>query len=278
MAWITRLFRTGVLVNLAFAAAVYALLHVANMSYRVTLHDAQYFNGWALAIAIGVMLLLTVRKRLNLFPLGRVRRWLVMHYYLGYVTAGLFLLHAGLGLPDAPLEWILWGLFLLVVLSGVMGTILSKTIPARLESHGEHLLFERLPAFRARLAHDAEALALQSVRNGRTESIATLYADLLAHYFSRPLNHLAHLQSSRIPLTRILGELDSVERYLDQDGRDLLARMRDLVIAKDNLDFHHANAGLLKLWLFLHIPATYALIAAAILHVLLAYAFSSGVA
>ena len=54
--------------------------------------------------------------------------------------------------------------------------------------------------------------------------------------------------------------------------------MRELVIAKDNLDFHRANGGLLKLWLFIHIPATYALIVAIVVHILLAYSFSTGIA
>ena len=75
-----------------------------------------------------------------------------------------------------------------------------------------------------------------------------------------------------------VGALDAIERYLDKDGKQLLEEMRGLVEAKNDLDFHYANGGLLKLWLFFHIPATYALIVAVIVHIVVAYAFSTGIA
>ena len=140
------------------------------------------------------------------------------------------------------------------------------------------MIFERIPVFRAQLAAEAEALALRSVEDGNTRSIAKLYTDLLGAFFARPRNLPAHLLASRLPLRRLQGELDSIERYLDEDGRARLARLRELVEAKNSLDFHYANAGLLKLWLFLHIPPTYALAVVIVVHVIIAYAFSTGIA
>jgi hypothetical protein len=52
--------------------------------------------------------------------------------------------------------------------------------------------------------------------------------------------------------------------------------MRELVEAKSNLDFHYANGGLMRVWLFAHVPATYALLAAITIHVVLEYAFTAG--
>ena len=43
---------------------------------------------------------------------------------------------------------------------------------------------------------------------------------------------------------------------------------------KDQLDFHQAMQGLLKGWLFVHIPLTYALLLFALVHLVLVYAFS----
>ncbi|AXS41667.1 hypothetical protein [Breoghania sp. L-A4] len=274
MAWLTR----GVALNLGFSAAAFALFAVTNRGYAVSLRDVQYFNGWVLAGCIFVMLLLTIRKRLVILPLGRVRRWLQLHYYLGFATIGVFLVHTRYRLPDSPPEWLLWGLFVGVAVSGVIGGLLSKRIPPQLEARGERILFERIPVFRAQLADEAEALALTSVKAGDAVSLTQLYKRSLAEYFARPRNILAHLQGSTVPLTRILGELDSIERYLDETEKHRLATMRDLVVAKNNLDFHHANGGLLKLWLFFHIPPTYALIIAIVVHVLAGYAFSTGIA
>jgi hypothetical protein len=85
-----------------------------------------------------------------------------------------------------------------------------------------------------------------------------------------------HLRSSSRPLNRIQGEIDSLRQYLDDAGKERLAKIKDLVRAKDNLDFHFAHQGVLKAWLFIHVPATYGLIVLIIAHVAIMYAYSSG--
>jgi len=74
-----------------------------------------------------------------------------------------------------------------------------------------------------------------------------------------------------------MGELDNLRQYLDDAGKKRLAEIKDLVQAKDNLDYQYAHQGVLKAWLFVHIPATYGLIVLIIAHVAIVYAFSSGV-
>jgi hypothetical protein len=149
-------------------------------------------------------------------------------------------------------------------------------VPPRLEAHGERILFDRIPLFRAQLAEQAEAIARDSVQDGNTRSIAKLYVDTLGDFFAGPRNILAHLAASKVPQARILGELSAIERYLDDAGKARMLKIRDLVEAKSNLDFHYANGGLLRLWLFVHVPATYALLAAIVAHVALEYAFAVG--
>ena len=50
-------------------------------------------------------------------------------------------------------------------------------------------------------------------------------------------------------------------------------RLRRLVERKDKLDYANALQTVLKVWLFVHIPATYGLILLALLHLLLVYSF-----
>jgi hypothetical protein len=278
MAWLNGLFSRSAVVNFALAGIFFLLFWLVNARYDVALRDAQYFNGWMLVSSIAVMMLLTLRKRVVILPFGRVRLWLLIHYYLGFVTVGIFLVHTKFRLPDSPLEWLLWTLFVLVAVSGLFGALITKVIPPRLEARGERILFERIPVFRNQLSVEAEALARDSVKDGNTESIAKLYVDVLGNFFSGPRNILAHLQLSNVPLARIRGELTSIERYLDDAGKLHLEKMRDLVEAKNNLDFQYANAGLLRLWPFLHIPPTYAMLTTAVVHVVLAYAFTTRIA
>jgi hypothetical protein len=276
MAWLNGVFSRRFALNLAVVCVAFALFYLEDRRWDVALRDVQYFNGWVLVSCIAIMMLLTSRKRVVILPFGRVRFWLLVHYYLGIATIGVFLVHSHYHLPDSPLEWLLWSLFVLVSVSGVVGALLSKIIPPQLEAHGERILFERIPIYRAELAAEAEAIARDSVKDGNTASIAKLYVDVLARYFAGPRNVFAHLASSTVPLGRMMGELASVERYLDDEGKARLKRLLELVETKNHLDFHYANAGLLRLWLFLHIPATWAMLVTIVVHVVLAYAFAMG--
>lgn len=265
------------LLGLLVASLLFATLFFLNRAYSIALRDAQYFNGWVLVALIIAMLSLTARKKLVILPFGRTKYWLQLHYYLGLVTIAVFLLHTDFRLPDAPVEWLLWFFFSLVALSGLFGGLASKLIPRRLEGHGDRILFENIPLQRARLASRAEALAMDSLQGGVSRTLAELYVKRLNHYFSAPRNIWAHLRLSELPLTRILGELDSIQRYLDDTGKNRLEEMKTLVRAKSDLDFQYANGGVLKFWLFLHVPQTYAMIIFITAHVVIAYSFSSGV-
>jgi hypothetical protein len=274
MARLTALVKGSVLINAALAAAAFALFLLESRRYEFALGDARYFNGWVLVGCLAVMMQLTLRKRVVILPFGRVRRWLLLHYYLGLATIGVFLVHTRFRLPESPLNWLLWCLFVLVTVSGLLGWLFSKTVPPRLNARGERILFDRIPLMRRQLADEAESLALESVKDGSTESIARLYTETLGSFFAGPRNRLSHLQGSTAPIARVRGEMASVERYLDDAGKARLAKLRELVEEKNELDFHYANEGLLRLWLFLHVPPTYAMLAVATVHVALAYAFT----
>jgi len=275
MAWLSGLFNRNTIVNVTVVCVAFALFLLEDWRRDIALHNVQFFSGWMLFACIAVLMLLTLRKKVIILPFGRVRFWLLVHYYAGFLTVAVFIVHTGHRLPNSPLHWLLWSLFVLVGLSGLAGATMSKIVPPRLEAQGERILFDRIPVFRAQLAEQAEAIARDSVTDGNTQSIARLYVDTLGDFFAGPRNILSHLAASKVPLARILGELSAAERYLDEAGKARLAKMRDLVEAKSNLDFHYTNGGLLRLWLFLHVPTTYALLAATTVHVMLEYAFST---
>ncbi len=272
----TSLWNRTAAANLALVAAAFALFMLENWRRDIGLHDYQFFNGWTLLVCITVMMLLGWRKKLVILPFGRVRFWLLVHYYVGFLTVAVFAVHTKYEFPGSLLHWMLWSLFVLVSLSGLAGAIMSWILPRRFEAQGERILFDRIPFFRARLAEQAEAIAQESIQDGNTRSIARLYVDTLGDFFAAPRNIVSHLAASNVPQARLLGQLTAIERYLDDAGKSRLQRMRDLVEAKSHLDFHYANGGLLRLWLFVHVPATYALLVVIAVHVVLEYAFATG--
>ena len=276
MAWLTRLPSRSTSINLALTGAAFALFYLENWRRDIALRDVQFFSGWTLFGCLAVMLLLSWRKKVVILPFGRVRFWLVVHYFVGFLAVAVFIIHTGHQMPGSLLHWLLWSLFVLVSLSGIVGAIVSKIVPPRLEAEGERIVFDRIPMFRAQLAEQAEAIARDSVQDGNTQSIAKLYVDSLSNFFAGPRNAAAHLAASKVPRARILTQLSAIERYLDEPGKARLLKLRDLVEAKSNLDFHYANIGLMRLWLFVHVPATYALLAAMTVHIVLEYAFTAG--
>src|SRR5271155_4925367 len=162
MAWLTSFRNRTTAANLALVAAAFALFMLENWRRDIGLHDYQFFNGWTLLACITVMMLLGWRKKLVILPLGRVRFWLLVHYYVGFLTVAVFFVHTKFELPGSVLHWLLWSLFMFVSLSGLAGLIMSKVLPPRLEAQNERILFERIPLFRAQLAEQAEAIARQS--------------------------------------------------------------------------------------------------------------------
>jgi len=266
-----------ILRNFLMTGVAFLTLYVIVWLYGAALRDVQFFDGWVLLAGIALLVLFNVRKKLPMLPLGRAALWMQFHLYIGYFVVAVFLLHTKLSLPTGVLEWALWSMFIIVALSGVIGTYLSRTIPARLEQHSERVIFERIPAFRVGLAEEVEALAIDSVTQDGSPTISNLYINTLHEFFQRPRNLWLHLRSSRRPMQRIHGEIDNLTQYLDDAGKIRLAKIKNLVQAKDNLDYHYAHQGVLKAWLFVHIPATYGLIVLIIAHVAIVYAYSSGV-
>ena len=62
--------------------------------------------------------------------------------------------------------------------------------------------------------------------------------------------------------------------YLDAKGRSRIEELTEIVAAKDELDYQFALQLVLKAWLFLHVPLTYALLTLIAVHLVLVYGFS----
>src|SRR4051812_25728597 len=92
------------------------------------------------AIALGIFIfaaLLGVRKKLVLWRVGTVQRWLRAHIWLTLLTVPLILLHSGFRL-GGPMTCLLVALYAVVMVSGIYGLTLQHQMP--------RIMMERLPA------------------------------------------------------------------------------------------------------------------------------------
>ena len=236
-----------------------------------------YLSGWLL---FGLMVLLTGYnwfKKIPYLPLGRSEVWLQFHIYAGLFTGVLFLLHVRGRWPTGWFEIVLTVLYVLVMVSGVLGILISRGWPKRLTARGGEVPFERIPIVRRQLREQAEALALNSVAEARSATIAEFHARRLHAFFAGPQNFLSHVFEIRLPLNALLNELGDLNRFLNEQERKVTAQLVTLVRQKDGLDYQHALQLTLRLWLFIHIPVTYSLMLWALAHIVLVYGFSAGV-
>ncbi len=252
--------------------------------YGNGLRDPRYLDGWVLAGGMSLQLSLHIAiKTASLSPKSAAR-WRKIHIFIGYLLIAVFISHSDFSLPDTGFEWALWMGFVLVTLSGIFGTYLAWSLPAK---HGidERVGYDRIPTRRVELARDVHAAVAK--RDPAAAAVALpappydawimdLYTTHLRDFFQGQRNFAAHLIGSQRPLKRLTDEIDNLSRYVDQPSQEKLAAIKNLVVEKDRLDFARVYLALTKGWLFVHVPVTYALIVLTVLHVVVVYAFSSG--
>ena len=252
--------------------------------YANGLRDPRYLDGWVLAGGMALQLSFHIAKTAGL-SLKSAMRWRKLHIFVGYLLIAAFISHAGFSLPDTNFEWALWTGFVLVTLSGIFGTYLAWSLKAK-GRIDEGVSYDRIPTLRVELElaflravaeTDPTAAAIDLPGLPHDAWITDLYTTHLGDFFQGPRNFTAHLIGSQRPLKRLTDEIDNLSRYVDQQSQVKLAAIRNLVVEKDRLDFARVSLGLTRGWLFVHVPVTYALIVLTVLHVLVVYAFSSGV-
>ena len=268
---------------LAFAAIAGGLFWLVWI-YGNGLRDPRYLDGWVLAGGMGLQVAFHIAKTAGLSPKSAVR-WRKVHIFAGYLVIAAFISHSDFTLPDTGFEWALWAGFVLVTLSGILGTYLvwSQRARGRID---EGVSYDRIPALRAELKRafliaaaetNPAAAAFDLPGLPHDAWIKDLCTTHLEDFFQGPRNFTAHLIASQRPLKRLTDAIDNLSRYVDQQNQAKLAAIRNLVIEKDRLDYARVSLGLTRGWLFVHVPVTYALIVLTVLHILVVYAFSSGV-
>ncbi len=251
-------------------------LFYAHKIYTPVLPRLIYIYGWLLFLLIVVLSLYNARKKLPFLPLGTSEGWLQFHIYAGFFTILLFALHIRFRLPTGWFDSILFALYSLVTLSGIFGLFISKMIPQRLTTRGGEVLYERVPAIRRSLQEQAETLALKSVPDAQSTTLADFYLRHLKDFFDRPQNFWLHLFEVRSPLNSLTNKIEDLNRFLDEKERGTANKLADLVRQKDGLDYQRTLQITLKAWLFAHIPLTYSLLIFSVIHIVIVFAFSGG--
>jgi hypothetical protein len=262
--------------NSAIAIAAGGLVVATHQMWEDSMRRTNLLSGWILLALVVFLVAFAVRKKLPGLPLSGASSWLQAHVYAGLVSALAFGLHGGWQLPTGVFESALWLLFAFVAVSGLAGLALSRWLPPRMGRHGERVLLDRIPGFRRELAERVEELAMTSVRETASSTIADFYVRRLAKYLKGPRGLVAHLVGSAGQYQRLRTEIRHLARYLDPRGREILDEIGECVAAKNNLDYQYALNLALRGWRLVHVPASYAAILLIAAHMVLVFAFSGG--
>ncbi|MBX2804385.1 MAG: hypothetical protein KTR19_00310 [Hyphomicrobiales bacterium] len=273
----------GKLIHAGCILATALILTYFAWAYESALRDRSYFDGWLLASAIGLQIWFHARRKVVSNSFISNKSWLSIHIFNGYVIIGVFLSHTKYSLPDSFYEWLMWLSLVLVSLSGIFGTYLKWGAQAKLRGQDE------LSPERAKRRHKELAVAAMNLARPEEETLELplptapyqawledFYKSTLRPFFGGPQNYLSHMVGSQRHMKKMLEEIDGLDRYLNQEGREKLHAIKQLVLEKDRLDFALVQMQLSKIWLLVHLPLTYGLFVLAFFHVIVVYSFASG--
>lgn len=229
-------------------------------------------------LAILTLLYFGVRKRSYRSRWGRLEVWLQVHVYLGLLSGVLILFHTGFRFEDR-VALAAFGALLLVVASGVWGAVAYTTLPRRLtETEGDLT---------------PEAMAEQIHQLGRT--MARLAGGHSAPFQEVCSGLLAELKPERLAGWRLLfglgARIGGGARVADkpapwaaplarvpvpeqEDLRQLLVLSRQRTELHQRLVRQQRYRNLLDVWLYLHVPLSFALVALVAAHLVAVFYYS----
>ena len=260
--WLELALIWGIGVALWLALALFAL-----RTERTLGHGAAV-TGYALLGAMLALALFNVKKRLVALPLGTARAWMNAHLVLGAVSVPLYFQHTASLWPGGFYERVIALLFYTVTLSGIAGFVLQRLLPRRLAHLDAEVIYERIPGEVFEVRQQVEALIVKGVQDAGSDTLGRYYLESLHWFFRRPRFVMSHLVGSGRSARWIRAHVSALRRYLNETERGALDRIEALAFRKNLLDAHYAQQSLLKLWLFVHIPAAVALLGLAFWHLL----------
>lgn len=230
-------------------------------------HNGGSWYGYTLGtIGAGLILWLTAlgyRKRKMTSTAWSLKAWTSAHVYLGLSLIVIGTWHTGfqLGWNVHTLAWVL---MMLVILSGLYGVIAYATLPKALSNNRDEMtqmqMLEAIRAFDRQLHAAAQPLT--------PEDTAPVLAALEEDPFAGGIR--ARL-SGRYPGCATAAALRtlSASRSSDAEAREkVVGLLSQKEAALTRLRKHLRIRGLLEIWLYVHVPLTFALIAALSAHII----------
>ena len=244
------------------------LIVVSYMMIDVTpRHNGGSWYGYALGtIGAGLILWLTAlgyRKRKMTSNAWSLKAWTSAHVYLGLSLIVIGTWHTGFQL-GWNVHTLAWTLMMLVILSGLFGVLAYATLPAALSNNRDEMtqmqMLEAIQSFDRQLHAAAQPLT--------PEDTAPVLAALdQSPFMGNILSRLSgrYRSCATAAAHRILARSTSSEAEARMKVIGLLSQKEAALV---RLRAHLRIRALLEVWLYVHVPLTFALIAALSAHII----------
>lgn len=265
------LFQKRLLASFVTLTAV-AITFLALQWTRNRLGDESTLTGWTLLVSTLSLYLLSARKRRLVGSTGAVSVWLQFHVYTGAFAGIVFLMHIGWPVRG-PFEIALATCFAIVTCTGIALGIMSRRMPRQLSAIARDYQYEQIPVLQLQLASDAHEIAMGSAAYGQGATLTEYYQRRLLPFFQLPRSWWYRCLPTGFRRRQLLRELDGLDRYLAENGIRERRQLSQLVVSKDDLDYHSALQQRLRWWFAMHVALTWTLALMIGIHVVLVYRF-----
>jgi hypothetical protein len=234
-------------------------------------HNGGSWYGYTLG-TIGALLILWLtmlglRKRYMSPRAWSLKAWTSAHVYLGLSLIIIATLHTGFQF-GLNVHTLAYALMMLVIFSGIFGIVAYSTLPRQMSFNRDQVTeTEMLESLRAidRQLHDAAQPLNQTQADLVRES-------LLQDPFGGGAWRRLMRQYPSCATKRVHSELRAETRFRPDMGNDPIERIDALLERKSSIlarvRRHLQLKALLEVWLYVHVPITFALIAALTAHII----------
>ena len=173
------------------------------------------------------------------------------------------LLHAGLRWPAGTLGWLLWLLSAWTTASGLLGVWLQKWIPAATAGGLQvEAIYERIPELVEGLVAEADGLVADA-----SDALDRFYRQEVRDGLAAPKPSWAYLFDVRAGRDTALEPFRRMRTYVPQEDKEKLEDLASLYTDKLELDAQLALQGVLRRWLWIHVPPAGLLLGLVVVHV-----------
>jgi hypothetical protein len=290
-----------------WAVASSVILAVAAIAYVPYAFTTIPRGGSALGLTYGIVgfgfmvfvTLLSLRKKFPVWRIGRTQTWMRGHLWLGALTFPLILLHAGFLFGHGVTSVLMW-LFLFVWASGLFGAWVQHTTPRRLlRDVPMETIDDEIGHVRAQLLDEADTVVADA--SGRLEVATTVPGPAVEVSAKAALATVMRPVASDADETGALREfyVNEMRPFVEAPSRShpladaptasaRFAKLRPLVptalepaiqdlenICEEErqLLLQERMHALLHGWLIVHVPLSFAVMALAVAHIVMALRF-----